>query len=50
MVCGPVAEIEVYSSAYKVGWVVDLLTHKVFELELDRVYYESYWDEHVRAK
>ena len=35
---------------FNIGWIVDLITHKVFELDLNRVYEEEYWDEHVRAK
>jgi hypothetical protein len=50
MVCRPVAEIKVYSSTYKVGWLADILTRKVFVLELDKVYNEEYWDRHVRGK
>lgn len=36
--------------AFNIGWFFDLLTKKVFELELDKVYDEEYWNEHVRAK
>lgn len=35
---------------FNIGWIIDLLTHKVFELELNRVYEEEYWDEHISAK
>ena len=35
---------------FNVGWLIDLWTKRVFELDLDRIYDESYWDEHVRAK
>lgn len=35
---------------FNVGWYIDLWTHKVFELELSKVYDEEYWDSHVRAK
>ena len=47
MVCRPVAEIEIYSSTYRVDWVIDILTHKVFELDLNRVYEEEFWRENV---
>ena len=30
-----------------IGWHWDLLTHKVFELDLNRVYEESFWRENV---
>ena len=33
-----------------VGWYVDLLTHKVFELDLNRVYEEEYWRENVPVR
>ena len=32
---------------FNVGWFIDLLTHKVFELDLNRVYEEEYWRENV---
>ena len=35
---------------FNIGWLVDMLTGKVFELELDKVYDEEYWDRHVRGK
>ena len=35
---------------WNIGWVIDILTKKVFELELDRVYEESYWNEHIQGK
>lgn len=35
---------------FNIGWLIDLWTHKVFELDLSKVYSEEYWNEHVRAK
>ena len=35
---------------FNIGWVIDKLTNKVFELDLNRVYEEEYWNEHVPAK
>lgn len=35
---------------FNIGWVIDILTHKVFELKLDKVYEEAYWREHVHGK
>lgn len=35
---------------FNIGWLIDLWTNKVFELDLNRVYEEEYWNEHVRAK
>ena len=35
---------------FNIGWYIDLLLGKVFELELDKVYSEEYWDEHVEGK
>ena len=35
---------------FNIGWLIDLWTNKIFELDLDRVYDEKYWDEHVREK
>jgi hypothetical protein len=35
---------------FNVGWHLDILTKKVFVLELDKVYKESYWNEHVPRK
>lgn len=32
---------------FNIGWWMDLLTHKVFELDLNRVYEESFWRENV---
>ena len=32
---------------FNAGWIIDLLTHKVFELDLNRVYDEEYWRENV---
>lgn len=32
---------------FNAGWFIDLLTHKVFELDLNRVYEEEYWRENV---
>ena len=32
---------------FNVGWHIDILTHKVFELDLNRVYEEEFWREHV---
>ena len=32
---------------FNIGWIIDLLTHKVFELDLNRVYDEEYWRENV---
>lgn len=34
--------------AFNIGWVADLWTGKVFVLELDKIYEESYWREHVK--
>lgn len=33
-----------------IGWFWDLLTGKVFDLDLSRIYEEEYWREHVQAK
>lgn len=30
-----------------IGWHLDVLTHKVFDLELDKVYQEDFWRERV---
>lgn len=35
---------------FNIGWCIDILLKKVFELKLDRVYEEEYWDEHVKGK
>lgn len=35
---------------FNIGWHLDILTKKVFVLELDKVYKESYWNEHVPRK
>ena len=35
---------------FNIGWFWDLLTGKVFDLDLSRIYKEEYWREHVQAK
>ena len=32
---------------FNIGWHIDILTHKVFELDLNRVYEEEFWRENV---
>lgn len=36
--------------AFNVGWYIDKWTHKTFDLDLNRIYDRTYWDEHVGAK
>ena len=32
---------------WNIGWYWDILTHKVFKLDLERVYEEAFWEENV---
>ena len=32
---------------FNFGWYIDILTHKIFELDLNRVYEEDFWRENV---
>ena len=34
-------------TAFNIGWYIDLWTHKVFDLDLERVYEEEFWRENV---
>lgn len=34
-------------TCFNAGWHIDILTHKVFELDLNRVYEEEFWRENV---
>lgn len=36
-----------FGTCFNIGWFIDILTHKVFDLDLNRVYEESFWRENV---